>query len=210
MHEDRRRAVLTGFPEAEHCLAIRQRQFVRRARVRRFSWLCRSNRWRRLCLCDEPDGGTINRRPAGCGTQRSPLLRYSGFAWCGGKTSCIATECDEAHETLRKTPCFRGPNGETVLGSRVKARGSVRHGSAPRRQPCLPPTIRQNRGLEGVLPVNERQQSVLAKRNDDGLLLTAFTESARTRESQRTVIRVSSLQHTACRVPVRRNLSEHR
>ena len=105
---------------------------------------------------------------------------------------------------------FVGPTAKRFWAAEWRPGEAYGTDSARRWQPCLPPTIRQNRGLEGVLPVIERQQSVLAKRNDDGLLLTAFTESARTRESQRTVIRVSSLQHTACRVPVRRNLSEHR
>ena len=91
MPEGRRCAILIGVYEAEHCLAIRQRQFVRLTRIRRFSWLCRSNRWCRLCLRDEPDGDTIERGPAGCGTQRSALLRYCGFVGRGGKTSRIAT-----------------------------------------------------------------------------------------------------------------------
>src|ERR1700745_671665 len=117
MHEGGRRAVLTGLHEAEHCLAIRQRQFVRLARVRRVSWVCRSNRWRRVCPRGERDGDTINRRPAGCGTQRSTLLLYSGFARCGGKTSCIATDARKPMKHFGKTPCFRGPNGEIVPGS---------------------------------------------------------------------------------------------
>src|SRR5579864_2785722 len=104
MHEGRRRAVLAGLHEAEPRLAIRQPRFVRLTRVRRFSWLCRSNRWRRLWLRDEPDGDTINGRPAGCSTQRGTLLRYSGFTRYGGNTSCIATECEELHETSGKDP----------------------------------------------------------------------------------------------------------
>ena len=83
MHEGQRRAVLAGLHEAEPRLAVRQRQFVRLTRGRRFSWLCRSNRRRRLRLRHEPDGDTIDRRPAGCGAQRRTLLRYC--ARCGGK-----------------------------------------------------------------------------------------------------------------------------
>src|SRR5215471_17193019 len=79
MHEDRRRAVLTGLHEVVSCLAVRQRQFVRITRSRRLSWLCRSHGWCRLRLCDEPDGDAVDRRPAGGGAERCTLLRYSDF-----------------------------------------------------------------------------------------------------------------------------------
>ena len=40
------------------------------------SGLCRSCCWRRLRLCDEPDGHAPNRRPARYGAQRRALLGY--------------------------------------------------------------------------------------------------------------------------------------
>jgi hypothetical protein len=48
-----RGAVFSGLHEAERGLAVRQRYFVRLAGVRRVSWLCRSDRRRRLRLCNE-------------------------------------------------------------------------------------------------------------------------------------------------------------
>jgi hypothetical protein len=79
MHEGRRRAVLAGLHEAEPRLAIRQPRFVRLTRVRRFSWLCRSNRWRRLWLRDGPDGGTINRRTVSAKLFFDPDGRITNF-----------------------------------------------------------------------------------------------------------------------------------
>ena len=72
-------AVLARLHEAEPRLAVRQRQFVRVARSRRLSRLCRSGGWRRLRLRDEPDGDAVDRRPAGCGARRRAVTRSSGF-----------------------------------------------------------------------------------------------------------------------------------
>ena len=63
-----------GFMKPSRRLAVRQRQLVRVTRSRRLSWLCRSERWRRLRLRDEPDGDDVDRRPAGRGAQRRALL----------------------------------------------------------------------------------------------------------------------------------------
>jgi len=72
------RAILAGLHEAGPCLAVRQCQFVRFARVRRLSWLCRPNLRCRLRLRDEPYGSRANRRSARRGAQRRALLVYSG------------------------------------------------------------------------------------------------------------------------------------
>ena len=63
-----------GFMKPSAVWPFGSAELVRVTRVRRLSWLCRSERWRRLRLRHEPDGDDVDRRPAGCGAQRRALL----------------------------------------------------------------------------------------------------------------------------------------